>query len=118
MYRWATSADRWWRHAAIVSTVALNNKARGGHGDAQRTLGLCLVVIDDRDDMVVKAVSWALRELAKRDPAAVVNFLSAHEARLAARVKREVRNKLTTGLKTPRQRTPERVSPAEALRGE
>jgi 3-methyladenine DNA glycosylase AlkD len=28
--RWARSKDRWWRRAALVSTVPLNNKARGG----------------------------------------------------------------------------------------
>jgi 3-methyladenine DNA glycosylase AlkD len=29
------------------------------------------LLVDDRDDMVVKAMSWALRELAKHDPKAV-----------------------------------------------
>jgi len=53
--------------------------------------------------MVVKALSWALRELAKRDPQAVSAFLTEHEAALAARVVREVRNKLTTGRKNPRR---------------
>jgi 3-methyladenine DNA glycosylase AlkD len=52
--------------------------------------------------MVVKALSWALRELIPHDPDAVRNFLSQHEEVLAARVKREVRNKLTTGLKNPK----------------
>jgi 3-methyladenine DNA glycosylase AlkD len=52
-------------------------------------------------DMVVKALSWSLRELAKHDPAPVTSFLAVEQARLAARVKREVGNKLTTGVKTP-----------------
>jgi 3-methyladenine DNA glycosylase AlkD len=52
--------------------------------------------------MVVKALSWALRELVVHDPGAVRAFLQEHEAVLAARVKHEVRNKLTTGLKNPR----------------
>jgi len=39
-----------------------------------------------------------------RDPDAVRAFLAAHDAVLAARVKREVRNKLRTGLKNPRSR--------------
>jgi hypothetical protein len=42
-----------------------------------------------------------LRELATRDSMAVSKFLAAHDHELAARVKREVRNKLTTGLKAP-----------------
>ncbi len=32
--RWARSSDRWWRRAALVSTVPLNVKAQGGWGDA------------------------------------------------------------------------------------
>jgi 3-methyladenine DNA glycosylase AlkD len=103
IHRWAGSEDRWWRRAALVSTVPLNNKARGGRGDAARTLAVCRLLLDDRDDMVVKALSWALRELAKRDPQAVQEFLSEHDPALASRVKREVQHKLTTGLKNPRR---------------
>lgn len=99
--RWLASDDRWLRRAAVVATVALNSKARGGAGDARRTIDVCRAVVDDRDDMVVKALSWALRELAKRDRRAVEQFLDTHDDRLAARVKREVGNKLRTGLKNP-----------------
>ncbi len=101
--RWAHSEDRWWRRAALVSTVALNNKARGGRGDTARTLQVCRVLAGDRDEMVVKAMSWALRELSKRDPQAVHEFLAEQQGTLAARVVREVRNKLSTGLKNPRR---------------
>jgi 3-methyladenine DNA glycosylase AlkD len=102
--KWAGSTDRWWRRAALVSTVPLNNKARGGRGDAERTLSICRLLVDDRDDMVVKAMSWALRALAVRNPQAVQQFLAEHRDRLAARVVREVRNKLSTGLKNPRRK--------------
>jgi len=98
---WARSKNRWWRRAAVVSTVPLNNKARGGQGDAARTLKICQLVVHDRDDMVVKALSWALRELAKRDSKAVTTFLNKNKQSLASRVVREVNNKLKTGLKNP-----------------
>ena len=101
--RWARSRDRWWRRAALVSTVPLNNKARGGSGDTERTLMICAMLIADRDDTVVKALSWALRELSKRDPEPVRKFLKEHDGVLAPRVVREVNNKLQTGLKNPRQ---------------
>ncbi|MBI4904116.1 MAG: DNA alkylation repair protein [Acidobacteria bacterium] len=96
---WAMSNDRWWRRAALVSTVPLNAKARGGQGDTRRTLLVCTLLRDDRDDMVVKALSWALRALAQRDPVAVRQFVQANQDRLPALVRREVRNKLTTGRK-------------------
>lgn len=100
--RWSASPDRWWRRAALVSTVPLNNTARGGRGDADRTLVICELLTHDRDDMVVKALSWALRELAKKEPKVVEAYLARHEAELAPRVVREVRNKLLTGLKNPK----------------
>ena len=101
--RWARSRNHWWRRAAVVSTVPLNNKARGGRGDATRTLAICNLVVDDREDMVVKALSWSLRELAKRDRRSVKEFLDEKHPRLSRRVLREVTNKLNTGLKNPRK---------------
>ena len=100
--RWARSSDRWWRRAALASTVPLNKKRAGdGTGDARRTLAICDRLAEDRDDMVVKALSWALRSLAERDPVPVRAFLDEHGDALAARVRREVRHKLETGLKQP-----------------
>jgi hypothetical protein len=105
--RWARSADRWWRRAALVSTVPLNVRAQGGGGDTRRTLAVCTLLVTDRDDMIVKALSWALRELAVHDARSVAKFIARHGAVLAARVRREVGNKLATGRKAPplRQRS-------------
>jgi 3-methyladenine DNA glycosylase AlkD len=61
-------------------------------------------LVADHDEMVVKAMSWVLRELVVHDPHALSEFLNEHEQVLAARVKREVRNKLSTGLKNPRRK--------------
>jgi 3-methyladenine DNA glycosylase AlkD len=61
------------------------------------------MLLRDRDDMVVKALSWSLRELSKRDRRAVELFIDRYEKELHPRVKREVRNKLETGLKNPRR---------------
>lgn len=100
--RWARSKDRWWRRTALVTTVPLNMKSRGGVGDAARTLEICALCAEDRDDMVVKACSWALRELGERDPKAVRAFL--RDQTLAPRVIREVRRKLETGFKNKRRK--------------
>ena len=100
--RWTRSQNRWWRRGALVCTVLLNRGSFGGYGDTPRTLAVCGLLVADRDDMVVKALSWALRELIATDRKAVERFVRRHEDVLAARVKREVRNKLTTGLKNPR----------------
>ena len=101
--RWTHSPARWWRRAALVSTVPLNLRARGGRGDTARTLLICRLLIADRDDMVVKSMSWALRALSIHDPQSVRRFLAEYEGRIAARVVREVQHKLMTGLKNPRR---------------
>ncbi len=103
IHEWATSDDLWWWRAALVSTVALNMRSHGGTGDTTRTLEVCEMLAADREDMVQKALSWALRELVWHDSDAVRSFLDVHDEHLAARVKREVRSKLSTGLKNPRR---------------
>jgi hypothetical protein len=95
---WARGGDRWWRRAALVSTVPLSR--RGGTADVRRTTRICRLLASDRDDMVVKAVSWALRELTKRNPASARAFIASYRHDLTARVIREVENKLRTGLKS------------------
>ena len=89
---WACSEDRWWRRTALVCTTRLD--------DTERTVDICALLASDRDPMVVKALSWALRELSTKDAAATESFLERHD--VAALVRREVRNKLATGLKNPR----------------
>ena len=116
VHRWAASPDRWWRRAALVSTVPLNLRSRGGTGDAGRTLDICRRLAADGDDMVVKALSWALRELVVWDPEAVRRFLDAHHVVLAARVRREVRSKLETGRKHPPGARPDPRSGQPAYR--
>ena len=96
---WARSENNWERRTAIVCTVALNQKARGGTGDVERTLWVCEMVASDKDDMVAKALSWALRELSKIEKEPVIKFLDDFDEVLPSRVRREVRRKLETGRK-------------------
>jgi 3-methyladenine DNA glycosylase AlkD len=98
--RWALSADVWWRRTALVSTIPLNARSRGGTGDPVRTLRICHALVADRHPMVVKALSWALRELIAHDRAAVEAFILAED--VAPLVRREVQNKLRTGTKSAR----------------
>jgi len=65
---------------------------------------VCRLLERDRDPMVVKALSWALRALAKRDPRAAREYIANREEVLPALVLREVKNKLQTGLKNPKKR--------------
>lgn len=94
------NSDNFWdRRVAVVATVALNLKSRGGSGDTPRTLAVCEKVVDDRQDLIRKALSWALRELSKRDPQAVRDFMDKYQNSLAGLVIREVNHKLDFGTK-------------------
>jgi 3-methyladenine DNA glycosylase AlkD len=95
----STSENRWLKRCSLVATIPLNLKARGGKGDYQRTIMMCELHIDSRDDMIVKALSWALRELSKTYPEPVEDFINEYEERISPKVLREVRTKLYTGLK-------------------
>jgi hypothetical protein len=100
-----TLAGPAWKNGlvALVSTVAFNVRSQGGKGDTRRTLLICRLLATDRADMVIKALSWALRELVYFDRQAVEGFLREYDEVLAGRVKREVGSKLRTGLKNPRK---------------
>lgn len=100
--RWAGSADLWWRRTALVSTVALNLRSRGGHGDPTRTLQVCELLARDEEPMVAKALSWALRATVAHDAPGVRAFLHRYGDELPALVRREVGNKLATGRKNGR----------------
>lgn len=93
---WIHTDNIWWRRAALVSTIYL-------YGDVERMLKYGAMLVDDKEDMIIKALSWVLREASAYDPEAVRYFLLTHEDRLASRVKREVQNKLDTGLKYPQK---------------
>ena len=98
---WTRSKNLWWRRTALVSTVPLNMKSRGGGGDPDRTLLICRELVQDSEPMVAKGLSWALRALIAVDRKRVQLFLEEHEENLPALVNREVRNKLKTGKKNP-----------------
>lgn len=96
---WAESQDKWIRRVALVCTVPLNTISSGGKGNSQKTLMVCEMLKQDKDDMVVKALSWALRKLISFDKKSVEIFLNKNDDILHNRVKREVKHKLETGLK-------------------
>jgi len=89
------------RRLALVGTVILNRR----HETAvpQLTLKLVDAVAADRDPLISKAVSWALRELSKTHRDLVSSYVKKNAMRLPAIALREVRNKLNTGLKNPRR---------------
>lgn len=70
LYKLAESKSLWDRRIAIVSTFAF---IRAGQFDD--TLKLALILIDDKEDLLHKAVGWMLREVGKRSEKTLIDFL-------------------------------------------
>lgn len=73
LYRLADSDNLWFRRLSIISTFAFIND-----GDLQETLKLATRLLKDEDDLIQKAVGWAIREVGKKDPSVAKNFLDCY----------------------------------------
>ncbi|WP_460631320.1 DNA alkylation repair protein [Leifsonia lichenia] len=72
----AASDVLWERRVAVLSSFAFIK-----HGDASTTLELAALLLDDKEDLMHKAVGWMLREVGKRvDRDALLAFLDGHAA--------------------------------------
>jgi len=71
--RLAASPDLWEQRIAVLATLGLIRA--GQHGD---TLALCERFLGHPHDLMHKACGWMLREVGKRDLAALRRFLDAH----------------------------------------
>jgi 3-methyladenine DNA glycosylase AlkD len=74
----AASKHLWSRRVAIVSTLHFIRQR-----ESNDALRISTVLLDDRHDLIHKAVGWMLREVGKRvGPAPLREFLKLHAARM------------------------------------
>jgi 3-methyladenine DNA glycosylase AlkD len=71
--RFARSRNLWERRIAMLTTLCYIRQK--DYADALRIAAL---LVDDREDLIHKAVGWMLREIGNRDPAAERAFLDRH----------------------------------------
>jgi 3-methyladenine DNA glycosylase AlkD len=75
LYELILSPSQWDRRIALVSTWPLIQA-----GKINDTLKLAALVLGDEADLIHKAAGWMLREVGKKDVAALRNFLEKHRA--------------------------------------
>ncbi len=91
MDRWIASDSFWLARVAIIHQLGYKTAT-----DADRLFRYCTLRAGDSEFFIRKAIGWALREYSKTDPAAVVAFVSAHEAELSPLSRREALRRIPT----------------------
>jgi len=86
--RWADDGDFWLRRSAILAHLGMVGRT-GDFAAWDRLCGLADAMLDEREFFVRKAIGWVLREVAKRRPAAVVEFLTPRMNRVSGVTLRE-----------------------------
>jgi 3-methyladenine DNA glycosylase AlkD len=77
LYELAKSNSLWERRISILATFKfISNK------DFEDPLKISELLLDDKHDLIHKAVGWALREIGKRDQELEEQFLNEHAAKM------------------------------------
>lgn len=77
IYNLAGSRDLWEKRIAILATFNFIE-----HGQFKDTLRIAGILIDDKHDLIHKAVGWMLREVGKRDMRTEERFLDKYHGRM------------------------------------
>jgi 3-methyladenine DNA glycosylase AlkD len=73
LYRLARSSRLWDHRISILATLHFIRQ-----NDFADTLKIAAMLLDDKEDLIHKAVGWMLREVGKRNVAALEGFLRRH----------------------------------------
>jgi len=84
--RWARDPDFWVRRAAILSLLV---PLRRGGGDFDRFGRYADAMLDEREFFIRKAIGWVLREVSKKRPALVADWLAPRIDRASGVTRRE-----------------------------
>jgi 3-methyladenine DNA glycosylase AlkD len=98
---WSRCPDMWKRRSSIIGQNAFK-----GATDLELLYACIEPSLDSKEFFLRKAIGWALRQYAWTDPAEVVRYVSANEARLSGLSKREALKNVGPRAPRPRGRRP------------
>jgi len=73
LYEYARSSNLWERRIAIITTFHFIRQ-----GKLEDTIKISEMLLNDKDDLIHKAVGWMLREMGKQEQQELINFLNKH----------------------------------------
>ena len=73
LYKFAKSDNLWEKRIAIISTFAFIR-----NNDFKDTINIAEILLNDKHDLIHKAVGWMLREVGKKDQNLEEEFLKKH----------------------------------------
>ncbi len=78
LYKLVCSSSLWERRIAIISTLAFVMK-----GESEDSLKIAEILLEDKEDLMHKAVGWVLREVGKRiSKEELISFLKKHYSKI------------------------------------
>ncbi|HEU4406886.1 MAG TPA: DNA alkylation repair protein [Polyangiaceae bacterium] len=83
---WAADPDLWVRRTALIAQL---DALRKGGGDFDLFASVAVPMLAEREFFVRKAIGWVLRDVSKRRPELVRDFVLEHGARASALTFRE-----------------------------
>ena len=73
LYKLVKSSDLWERRISVLATFAFLSK-----GDFKDSIKIAEILLNDKHDLIHKAVGWMLREIGKRDESVLTDFLDKY----------------------------------------
>jgi 3-methyladenine DNA glycosylase AlkD len=84
MLGWSRSDDMWKRRTSILCQLLFREST-----DLDLLYDCMEPSLSSKEFFLRKAIGWALRQVARHDPAAVIRYVAAHEGELSGLTKRE-----------------------------
>lgn len=101
--RWAQSANFWVRRAAVLAQIT---QFRRGEGDFELFTQITVPMLNEGKSwtkeerfFIRKAIGWALRELASKQPELVLDYVRQHQQEMSGLTFREATRKLPDELR-------------------